>query len=217
MALIILDAGSGNTCKNDGNYIKKMIDELVKVDTGKHEVVIKWQLFRDAPPNTRLDYYSFDFAYKYAKSKGYKTTASVFDKRSLSYLLHFDIPFVKIANRPDLYWLAGEVPRKIPVYTSVGVKGKTVWVTNDWINTDIETLACVSEYPATFQQYEEKFGSDLGYTSLLYRAISDHTTNFDLWHKYSPKIIEWHYKLADSTGLDAGEFARTPEQLKAIL
>jgi len=205
--VIILDFGSGNTCRNDGNYIRKMIDELVKVDTGKHEVVIKWQLFRDVPPNTRLHYYSFDFAYKYAKEKGYKTTASVFDKRSLSYLLHFDIPFVKIANREDLYWLAGEVPRKVPIYVSV----KTGHGGLENITFD-ETLACVSNYPATVEEYKNAFPP-----AWLLDAISDHTTDFTLWNTYQPRIIEWHYKLEDSTGLDAGEFARTPEQLKAIL
>ena len=47
--------------------------------------------------------------------------------------------------------------------------------------------------------------------------ISDHTTDFQLYNKYKPKIYECHYKLEDSTGLDAGEFARTPEQLAEIL
>jgi hypothetical protein len=48
-------------------------------------------------------------------------------------------------------------------------------------------------------------------------AISDHTTSWDLFNKYNPEIIEWHYKLSDSIGLDAGDFARTPEQLKEVL
>jgi sialic acid synthase SpsE len=48
-------------------------------------------------------------------------------------------------------------------------------------------------------------------------GISDHTTDFTLWHKYHPSIIEWHFKLEDSTGLDAGSFARTPEMLEEIL
>ena len=48
-------------------------------------------------------------------------------------------------------------------------------------------------------------------------GISDHTVDFGLWNKHHPKIIEWHYKLLDSTGLDARDFARTPEQLSEIL
>jgi hypothetical protein len=38
-----------------------------------------------------------------------------------------------------------------------------------------------------------------------------------LFRKFEPEIIEMHYKLPDSTGLDAGPFARTPEQLAEIL
>jgi len=136
----------------------------------------------------------------------------VFDLPSLKYLLTFDIPFVKIANRPDIYWLAGEVPRKIPVYVSFPNvaalwKRQPVW-------TIEEPMWCVSKYPATFEEYDKILSADV---IEAYTAISDHTTDFKLWHKYQPAVIEWHYKLPDSTGYDAGEFARTPEQLKEVL
>ena len=204
--MIILDFGSGNTCKNNRHIIKRMIDELAAVDTGKHEVVIKWQLFKDAPPNIPLQLDVFDYAYNYAKGKGYQTTASVFDMDSLQFLLTYDIPFVKLANRPDLYWLAGEVPRKIPVYTSVHWGGVAT-------ETDKhKTLCCISKYPAEHLDYATDFTP-----IALSRGISDHTTDFTLYHKYKPEIYECHYKLADSTGPDAGLFARTPEQLREVL
>ena len=110
----ILDMGSGNTSKNDINIIKKMIDALAEVDP-ERKFIIKYQLFKDAPPNIPLEQGKFSFAHGYATGKGYKTTASVFDIESLNFLLQFDPCFVKIANRPDLYWLIGEVPRKIPI------------------------------------------------------------------------------------------------------
>ena len=204
--MIILDFGSGNTCKNDLNYVKRMIDELKAVDTGKHEIVIKWQLFHEAGDNTPLWLSMFSFAYEYAKGNGYKTTASVFDMPSLRYLLLFDIPFVKIANRPDLYWLAGEVPRKMPIIYSVS--SGYMYELGDFE----QMLGCVSKYPATLADYEKEFTK-----ILLMDGISDHTTNFQLYHKYKPEIYECHYKLEDSTGLDSGDFARTPEQLKEIL
>jgi len=182
-----------------------MIDELKAVDTGKHEIVIKWQLFNDCPPNEPLDRTLFVYAYEYAKKLGYQTTASVFDRSSLDYLLTFDIPFVKIANRPDLYWLAGEVPRKVPVIRSVR------WGTAR-VSEKEKILCCISEYPATRSDYVANFTVEA-----LSHGISDHTTTFDLWHDYQPDIIEWHYKLEDSTGPDAGEFARTPKQLEGIL
>ena len=211
MSRIILDFGSGNTCKNDKNYVKKMLDELKAVDTGKHEIIIKWQLFKKAGKNIPLSHEIFEYAYDYAKKLGYKTTSSVFDKESVEFLLKFDIPFVKIANNRNLDWIMGEIKRKIPIVLSYG-NVEELKVDRTY-NT--EKLLCVSEYPATVEAYEKTF--NLGYYVKYYCGISDHTTNFDLFNKYKPSLIEFHYKLKDSTGLDAGEFARTPERLKEIL
>ena len=207
--MIILDFGSGGTCKNDPDYIIRMIDELDAVDSRKHEVVIKWQLFdRRVGENEVLQAWAFSHAYNYAATKGYKTTASVFDKEALKFLLGFDIPFVKLANRPDLYWLAGEVPENIPVYYSVGDR----FAEQGLGNGQDELLYCVSKYPAVVSDYEDTFPAG----GLCY-AISDHTTDFTLYHKYKPVIYECHYRLDDSTGPDAGLFARTPEQLGEVL
>ena len=208
--MIILDFGSGNTCKNDPDYIIRMIDELDAVDSRKHEVIIKWQLFnRNIGKNEVLQSWAFSHAFNYATTKGYRTTASVFDKEALKFLLGFDVPFIKLANRPDLYWLAGEVPRKISLVISTDKR-------YDYnLDESVFMLHCISEYPATVEQYEREFlGEQAKYLSM---GISDHTTDFTLYHKYEPDIYECHYKLADSTGLDAGDFARTPEQLKKIL
>jgi sialic acid synthase SpsE len=213
MAKIILDFGSGNTNKNDWDYTKRMIDELKAVDKGKHEVVIKWQLFKEAGKNIPLDRDLFTDAYLYAWSRGLPTTASVFDKASLDFLLQFDVPFVKIANNRNLDWLIGKVPRDIPVYVSYGNQkeiGKYLHRFNNKI------LLCVSEYPATLEKYEERY-PDLNHWVACEYGISDHTTNFDLWRKYFPQIVEWHYGLEDSTGLDAGPFVRTPTMLKEVL
>jgi len=216
MAQIILDFGSGNTCKNDMNYINRMIDELKAVDTGKHEIVIKWQLFGEAGANVPLSQEVFGGAYILAKRSGYKTTASVFDLDSLECLLSYEVPFVKIANRPDLYWLAEEVPRKIPVYISHSDLNHVDWNFRRYNNYP---LLCVSEYPTTVERYQEVFDGDQGIQLLVGYGfgVSDHTTNFELYNEYKPNIIEWHYKLDDSTGLDAGPFARTPEQLQEVL
>ena len=224
--MIILDFGSGNTCKNDLNYVKRMMDELKAVDTGKHEIVIKWQLFHEAGDNIPLDQSLFSSAYVYALEQGYKTTASIFDKYSLAFLMRHDIPFVKIANRPDLYWLAGEVPRKMPIIMSVSeiIDEYTPLLEGNYLLKKdagyLQLLCCVSEYPATWQQYADRFTTNDypgGSAEWLVHGISDHTTDFTLYHKYKPEIYECHYKLEDSTGLDSGDFARTPEQLAEIL
>lgn len=213
MSQIILDFGSGNTCKNEPAIIMRMIDELAKVDTRKHEVVIKWQLFIKAGDNIPLTRQSFDYAYDYAAKVGYKTTSSVFDLQSMRFLLYYDIPFVKIANNRNLDWLIGEVPRKIPVYVSISRNYKIGDSRMLYDNEDgYKKLACVSKYPAKPEEYKETFLHDQ-----LCNGISDHTIGLDLFNKYKPEIWEKHYKLSDSTGLDAGPFAITPEELKEIL
>lgn len=214
--MIILDFGSATTCKNDQQYVKRMIDELKEVDTGKHRIVIKWQLFLNIPPVPPLSWAAFDYAYHHAKKRGYETTASVFDLPSLKYLLGYEIPFVKIANRPERRWLIGEIPRRVPVYASFSS------VQNDFYEWEPswridQPMWCVSKYPAVVADYDKMFVDSRTPILMAYSAISDHTTDFELYYKYEPEIIEWHYKLKDSTGPDAGPFARTPEQLAGVL
>lgn len=224
MAQIILDMGSGNTCRNDEKIVKKMLDELKKVDTGNHghEIIIKFQLFQKAGLNIPLEHGVFGYAYMYAKELGYKTTASIFDKKNLNFLLDwYEVPFVKIANNRELDWLIGEIPRKVPVYVSYGNK-------EDWIDRELSPnvyMLCVSNYPATIDDYREKFGDYFlnlsSQREFLIRpedwGISDHTIGLELFKKYKPTIWEKHYKLHDSTGLDSGDFAITPEELGEIL
>lgn len=194
--MIILDFGSGNTCKNDKGYIKRMIDELHKVDP-KRKCVIKWQLFKECGGNTPLTQESFDYAYNYAKKEyDRKTTASVFDKESLDFLLTYKVPFIKIANRKELYWLA------------MYIKDLAL-ISNDDIELvkKLDLMYCVSKYPAKLEDYPENID-----------VISDHTTNWDLYKRNKPIIHECHYALEDSTGLDVEcGICRTPKQLKEIL
>jgi sialic acid synthase SpsE len=189
-----------------------MIDELEKINSHKHEIIIKWQLFEKAGENIPLDQDIFSFAAGYAAAAGYKTTASVFDLESLKYLLHFDISFIKIANRRDLDWLIGEIPRKVPVYVSVGSSEEGYSLTkNDQVGGIRQFdrgLFCISKYPANIEDYERRFTK-----GDMKHGISDHTIGLDLFKKYQPRIWEKHYKLSDSTGLDAGLFAITPEEL----
>jgi sialic acid synthase SpsE len=194
-----------------------MVNELKAVDTGKHEIIIKWQLFKEAEGNIPLNHSMFCFAYDYAKKMGYKTTSSVFDLASLKFLLNYDIPFVKIANRRDLDWIIGEIPRGIPVYISYKNSDELCDLVGK-IKTDNgndKFLQCVSKYPATIADYDE-YGKWIGLL-YKYKAISDHAIGLDLYKKYQPHIWEKHYKLSDSQGLDAGSFAITPAELREIL
>ncbi|MCK9282362.1 MAG: N-acetylneuraminate synthase family protein [Melioribacteraceae bacterium] len=236
--MFILDFGSGNTGKNNISYMEHMVNCLSQIDP-KRKFIIKWQLFKQAGDNIPLEWEAFDYIYNHAKELGYKTTASVFDLESLKFLLNYDVPFIKIANRPDLYWLIGEVPRKIPVIISWDVtkpfitgfdftkkrvdENDPFTYKRNWnkIKNNI-ILCCVSHYPAYLKQYEKEFykerenPSHHHYKQELKKGISDHTTNWDLYQKYKPVAYECHFKLEDSTGPDAGTFARTPKQLEEI-
>lgn len=200
---LILDLGSGNTCKNDIAIVRKMIDSIHDIDTEKHEIILKWQLFESAPPNIPLKREIFEYAYNYAKDFGYKTTASVFDKSSLLYLCNYNIPFVKIACRNDLYYLADGL--EVPVIISVDNYKK--------IEDDHICLCCVSQYPAKIEDYE--FNFERGQLSY---ALSDHTIGLKLYRKYKPKILEKHFVLKrEIDNPDSGDFALLPEQLGGLL
>ena len=206
MAQIILDFGSGNTSKNDWDYAKRMVDEMADIDSKKHEIIIKWQLFKRAGNNIPLDIELFNMIYFYAERKGYRTTASVFDIASLDRLKMYDVPFIKIANNRNLDYLIGEIPRKIPVYVSCN----TIFNASELKDNNVKVLYCDSNYPSSFFKY-------VAYKNFHWDGISDHTSDWEVYQKMNPEIYECHYKLDDSTGLDAGDFARTPKQLEEIL
>ncbi len=200
--MIILDLGSGATCQNKWDIAREMIHAIASIDTHREEVVVKWQLFEKLEPNIPLERDIFSRAYTYAWGLGYDTTASVFDVISLDFLLRFQIPFVKLACRPELYHLADRVPEHIPVIKSV----------SSVENFTPGCLCCVREYPADVKQYKKAFRE-----SNLKLGISDHTTDWFLYKKYAPEVYEVHFRMENTTGPDGGPFARTPEQLREIL
>ena len=204
---LILDIGSGNSLPDNETAIK-LIDEIVKRDTKKHEVIFKTQLFKSAPPNKPLKHDVFLAAWSYGSDLGYHVTSSVFDIESLKFLLEWDLPgwrlpFIKIACRPDKYWLIGEVPRRVPVYASWnGEVDLPIWGSN------IIIMTCVPEYPAPADKYYEG----------CHTNISDHTVGWELFHKYDPDILEKHICLERSAdNPDSGPFAVVPADLEEIL
>lgn len=203
---IILDI-SANTHKNNIKYLKNMIDSIPRTD--KHEIIIKHQLFEVAGQNLPLRHEVFTWAYEYARKKGFKTTSSVFDTASLEFLFQFKIPFVKIANRRDLYWLIEKVPRTIPVYVSADCP----YYLPLSLGKQDKILFCISKYPSCYLEYHDALKKS------TFQGISDHTEGIYLikTHKTEVKTWEKHFKLSDSSGMDAGSFAITPQELKEIL
>lgn len=209
MSQIILDLGSGNTLTDVATGVE-LINAIIDVDTKKHEVIFKTQLFTDQPPNKPLNFNIFKALYTYAYSCNYKLTSSVFDLSSLQMLLHTTngkIPFVKIACRPDLYWLIGEVPRKLPVYASWNTKDKE---SLPYGTSNIKLLYCVPKYPAKLEEYLTQY-CEHGY-------VSDHVKGWGLWEWLEPEVIEKHVVMEhNDTNPDAGPWAATPQDLKEIL
>lgn len=206
--MVILDFGSGGTCRNNEDDITAMIDGLADVDPDR-KCVIKWQLWDKGtePQCVRLEWGLFDMAVSYAGMLGFRTTASVFDKPSLDFLLDdHDVPFVKLANRPYLRHLARYVPRGIPVVVSYSAND----LGNEFIPNS-EWTACVSNYPATVTEYGV-FEEDC-----LLDGISDHTVGLELWRRYKPLVYEKHYRLPDQRGPDCGPWCITPGELEEVL
>ena len=172
MSQFIIDCGSGNTCKNDKRIIERMIREIAEVASYDHDVVIKWQLFNSAPPNVPLFFESFDYAYKLANNLCLETTASVFDVESMRYLMHYQVPFVKIACRPELYNLAKY--STVPVYYSTALSGFEL--------SEGMMLHCIPKYPATVEDYENAF------TVEELKQVSDHSVGWELYNKYRPEL-----------------------------
>jgi sialic acid synthase SpsE len=208
--MIILDFGSGETCQNDKRIVERMIDELDAIDSRKHDVVIKWQLFTEVPAKvTPLAREVYEHAVAYGKAKGYPVTASVFDEEWCDYLVEQKPRFIKIAARPNLYSLISRIPVEQPVVVSVAdSQAHRVIRTR---RTNIDLLCCVPEYPAGPLEYERRFGN------LIFYGISDHTTDLFLYNGYRPAIWERHYCLESSTGPDAGPFAIRPAELAEVL
>ena len=205
---IVLDFGSSNTCRNNPKIIKRMIDELARVDK-QRKCIIKfqiWSVYNPQGENLRLEEDMFDYAYSYGNSLGFEVTASVFDKESLDFLLEHEIPFVKIANRKELYWLIDYIPRTMPVYISYD---NEVYLPKCLGEQD-KGLYCVSKYPADIRDY---WGKD------NLKHISDHTIGVRVLCRHGWELETWekHFKLPDSSGLDAGDFAITPKELGEIL
>jgi len=204
MSEIILDI-SPNTHKNSIKYLKQMIDEVAKIDSKKHEIVIKHQLFLKAPPNLPLDRLVFSRAYEHAKARGYKTTASVFDLDSLNFLMQYDVPFIKVSCNSKYHWLVDEIPRKYNVYVS-SVRDEMKYFRDD---DNMYVMECVPKYPADLEEYE---GNEYDY-------YSDHTIGLGLWYKFEPQIWEKHLVIhknkADNP--DSGEFSCTPEELREVI
>jgi len=208
--MVILDFGSGNTCKNDYEIIAEMYIKLARVVPPelREHFVVKWQLFLDEQPNVMLTDDAYITAEAIGSWLGFKTTASAFDAKSIEFLMGSDIPFVKIANRTDLGKIAAHAENSgAKVYQSVPDVNSFYLLKRR--HPDRQPMCCISKYPAELVDYREMFTAEQ-----LSDAVSDHTVGMELYARYKPKIWEKHYVLEhDKDNPDAGAFAFTPEDV----
>ena len=216
--IIILDMGSGETCKNDAGDVLAMINAVDEADNREHEIILKWQLFRggEFAHLRALHHGVFAFAYDYARSMGYATTASVFDAASVQFLSRFDVPFVKVACIPNPPSMVVNPSIRIgwwPCRTVMSYGNQEHYLRVS--NVTEHRLACIREYPAKAGDYVSLFTD-----AQLRAGISDHTDHtlgMDLIQIYRPELYETHFCLDDQTGPDTGPFALRPAQLESML
>lgn len=219
--MLILEMGSGDTCKNDLDQIRAMIDAVAAADLNKR-CILKWQLFLEQKFEhvDTLSRTSFRFAFDYAWSKGFKTTASIFDETSLKFLLQFNVPFIKLACRTneyefrkDAHGLIGYIVRNKPLILSC----ESHQAINDTIFSEFynplydNILACVPHYPAVADEYLSRFDM-----SELVNGISDHTIGLGLYKAIRPRIFEKHFVLSWQTSLDK-DWAVDENSLKELI
>ena len=212
MAQVILDVGSGASLP-DKETARRFVDEIKAVDTGKHQIVFKAQLFMHEPPNAPLSRFVFADLYDYAIDQGYGCTASVFDQDSLNYLSEFDVPFIKIACRPDLYEMINDISGEHMVYASYYPTNEQIVGSEGQPLAADRILLCVPHYPAQAAVYK----MELMHPEIRFDGLSDHTVGLDLYRELEPKIWEKHIKLAGTVGPDAGPWAMLPEEVGVIL
>ena len=163
----------------------------------------------------------FAVAYLYAKWHGYKTSASVFSKDDLYYLQdNFEVPFIKIANRPELYKLIKYVSEEIPIVVSIHNTYMIDILQAKYPERPLIFLMCISKYPQNYTEqmllkteYESWFGHNLDI------GISDHTGTVELFKEYDPRWAEYHFVLEQGMGNDpyGTAFCITPDDLREIL
>ena len=203
---VLLDIGSGNTLKN-WETAEELLEqiELFRSYT-KHEVFIKTQLFKNVSPNKPLDRPLFSKIVEWAKRKKIPIGTSVFDRESLSFAQKREIDFIKIANRPDLYWLASYT--NLPLYISISPDLASLFCTRNEYRT--YPLVCVSKYPA---QAEDYWFLDIE------MGVSDHTVGIGFFREHENIIPIWEKHIVlkrDPDNPDAGMWALTPDMLKEL-
>jgi len=198
---IIVDVGSNHMANKDYAI------EHIKVAKDCGADAVKFQLFKDKPPNIELPREWFPDLVDYGRKTNIEVFASAFDTEA-----------------EDLMWLAGcesiKFAYKHPFEGKKLHPFKTIYASFDVMNRPslkidkLKKLYCIQEYPI---KYEISFDGIFP----LFDGFSDHTLGFGQTLKAvinGAKIIEKHFCI-DRPNIDCPDsrFAIRPKQLEEMI
>jgi len=131
---------------------------------------------------TRLPDSDYPKIARYAREKGTKVSASVFDKRGIDMIDELDPPYIKIAscdlNNSGLLKQVAERGRTMLISTGMSTLGEVEQAVEDVVatgNEDIVLLHCVSLYPPPVERMNMGFMTTLKQAFGCPVGFSDHT------------------------------------------
>lgn len=195
---IIVDPGSCHMAKKE--YCKELIDLAVENKCW----AIKFQLFKNLPPNIELPRDWWIELVEYCKNR-IIIFASVFDMDAFNRMVKLNTPYIKIAYSQRKKWT---------------LRGENVIVSCPPLEVydypDCIRLFCIPEYPVLY-----KIDFDQIFTRYPFEGFSDHTLGYNQTFeaiRKGAKIIEKHITLDhDDIKCPDHYFALRPNELKEMM
>jgi len=197
---IILDPGS--THNNDRTNCIDLITNAALVGAN----AIKFQLFKNIPPNIPLDYEMVPMLKDYCDEAGIEFFASVWDTEGFELLDQLGCKSIKFAHSQ----------RNSPLIQRALDTFENVYVSMDYMDFPIEgciNMFCIPQYPCV---------NEINFEGIFprFQGFSDHTLGFTQTTKAvkaGAKHIEKHFKLEDADmRIPDSRFALTPIQTKLM-
>jgi len=195
---VIADPGSCHLGSKD------LAKQLIKAASDSGADAIKFQLFKNKPPNIALDYDYFPELVEVADDHDIEIFASVWDREGIDLLNDCGCKKVKFAFGSNDIHLFHCAAQKLKIYQSGDV--------NTTFYPGAVKLFCIPEYPVQFVvAWEDIFSRHDG--------LSDHTLGFTQTMNAlnaGAEIVEKHIKL-DGFFVPDDNFALTPKEFEQMV
>ena len=201
---IITDPGSCFLGKLE--YAKELIK--ISVDCGAD--AIKFQLFKNKPPNIELPYEWFPELVSYGYDLGIEVFASAFDTEAVVLITQncSSIKFAYSVN-PDKYWSASLCDHFKKIYISGDI------MTDFPVGDNVIKLMCIPEYPVKYTvNFEGIFPRFEGWSSHCLGVYQDFKAVLA-----GATVVEKHIRLESDECLQVpdGRFALRPKELSDLV